>query len=263
MQEDDSRCFAYSKQYWSDFSSGRLPIPIEGVRFECIKNDGSREWKELHDRAAKGAVFSARRILSAPACRPAAGPPDGFAGRITCLRRRGGSSFLPGPGEPVWCFLFGGSDGAVGLSLFFAGHSDGREDIVYPVVGDQVRPLGAQPDEVRAVLATVPADASVDTKEVRVGAVGTLAERDADFGHRYPAFRADHEQVLADPVVITAGEGRVVFEETVDAATHEEMRGTLCVGFDLLEALVDPVDAITAIYHFPASLACGALPTPA
>jgi galactonate dehydratase len=55
--------FAYSKQYWSDFSSGRLPIFMKGVRFEYIKNDGSREWKELHNRAAKGAVFSARRIL--------------------------------------------------------------------------------------------------------------------------------------------------------------------------------------------------------
>ncbi len=55
--------FAYSKQYWGDFSSGRLPIFMKGVRFEYIRNDGSREWKELHQRATKGAVFSARRIL--------------------------------------------------------------------------------------------------------------------------------------------------------------------------------------------------------
>ena len=55
--------FAYSKQYWNDFSSGRLPVFVKGVRFEYIENNGSREWKELHQRAAKSAVFSRERIL--------------------------------------------------------------------------------------------------------------------------------------------------------------------------------------------------------
>jgi hypothetical protein len=55
--------FAYSRQYWSDFSSGRLPVFSKGVRFEYVKNDGSREWKELQQRAMKGTVFSAGRIL--------------------------------------------------------------------------------------------------------------------------------------------------------------------------------------------------------
>ncbi len=55
--------FAYSKQYWSEFSSGRLPIFERGVRFEYIENNGSREWKDLQQRAQKGAVFSKERIL--------------------------------------------------------------------------------------------------------------------------------------------------------------------------------------------------------
>jgi L-alanine-DL-glutamate epimerase-like enolase superfamily enzyme len=55
--------FAYSKQYWNDFSSGRLPVFVKGVRFEYIENNGSREWKELQQRAAKSAVFSRERIL--------------------------------------------------------------------------------------------------------------------------------------------------------------------------------------------------------
>ena len=55
--------FAYSTQYWDDFRSGRLPGFVNGVRFEYIDNDGSREWRELHERAKKGSVFSDRGIL--------------------------------------------------------------------------------------------------------------------------------------------------------------------------------------------------------
>jgi galactonate dehydratase len=55
--------YAYSRQYWDDFQSGRLPIFTKGVRFEHIENDGSREWKELHEKAKKGGIFSRERIL--------------------------------------------------------------------------------------------------------------------------------------------------------------------------------------------------------
>lgn len=55
--------YAYSRQYWDDFRSGRLPIFSKGVRFEYVENNGSREWKELHERAKKGSVFSKERIL--------------------------------------------------------------------------------------------------------------------------------------------------------------------------------------------------------
>lgn len=55
--------YAYSSQYWKDFSSGRLPIFAKGVCFEYIADNGSREWKELHERAKQGSVFSKERIL--------------------------------------------------------------------------------------------------------------------------------------------------------------------------------------------------------
>ncbi len=55
--------FAYSRQYWSDFSSGRLPIFTKGVRFEYVDNNGSREWKDLLERAKKGSVYSRERVL--------------------------------------------------------------------------------------------------------------------------------------------------------------------------------------------------------
>jgi len=55
--------YARSSQYWDDFRNGRLPIFAKGVRFEYIENNGSREWKELRDRAAKATVFSKERIL--------------------------------------------------------------------------------------------------------------------------------------------------------------------------------------------------------
>jgi galactonate dehydratase len=55
--------YAYSPQYWDDFRSGRLPIFVKGVRFDYVENNGSREWKDLHERAKKGGIFSQQRIL--------------------------------------------------------------------------------------------------------------------------------------------------------------------------------------------------------
>jgi galactonate dehydratase len=51
--------YAHAQQYWADFLGGRLPIFPRGVRLEHIENDGSKEWKDLQQRAQKGAVHSA------------------------------------------------------------------------------------------------------------------------------------------------------------------------------------------------------------
>ena len=55
--------YANREQYWDDFRSGRYPVFVKGVRFEYIPDNGSREWKELHERAKKGGFFSKERVL--------------------------------------------------------------------------------------------------------------------------------------------------------------------------------------------------------
>jgi galactonate dehydratase len=55
--------YASSAQYWDDFRSGRYPVFVKGVRFEYLPDDGSRAWKELHERAKKGGFSSKERIL--------------------------------------------------------------------------------------------------------------------------------------------------------------------------------------------------------
>jgi galactonate dehydratase len=55
--------YASSAQYYEDFRSGRFPVFVKGVYFEYIADNGSREWKELHERAKKGGFFSKDRIL--------------------------------------------------------------------------------------------------------------------------------------------------------------------------------------------------------
>jgi len=55
--------YAYRSHYWDDFRSGRLPIFAKGVRFEYVESNGSRDWKELHEKAKEGAIFSKDRIL--------------------------------------------------------------------------------------------------------------------------------------------------------------------------------------------------------
>ena len=55
--------YATRAQYWDDFRSGRCPVFVKGVRFEYVPNDGSPQWKELHERAKKGGFSLKERIL--------------------------------------------------------------------------------------------------------------------------------------------------------------------------------------------------------
>ncbi len=48
--------YAHARQYWDDFLGARLPVFQKGVGLETIADNGSREWKELQARAAKGGV---------------------------------------------------------------------------------------------------------------------------------------------------------------------------------------------------------------
>jgi L-alanine-DL-glutamate epimerase-like enolase superfamily enzyme len=50
--------YAHLQQYWDDFAAGRLPVFQKGVRLELVKDDGSKEWRELQGRAQKGGVHS-------------------------------------------------------------------------------------------------------------------------------------------------------------------------------------------------------------
>jgi galactonate dehydratase len=67
--------FAYSKQYWSDFSSGRLPIFAKGVRFEYIENKAAANGKNCS--SGPGEVQCFRQNVSCsvfPAAEVFAGP---------------------------------------------------------------------------------------------------------------------------------------------------------------------------------------------
>jgi len=51
--------YAHTQQFWDDWHRGRLPFFPRGVQLEHVANDGSEEWRELRERALKGAVHSA------------------------------------------------------------------------------------------------------------------------------------------------------------------------------------------------------------
>lgn len=55
--------YAHARQYWDDFLNGRLPIFPQGVYLESIPDNGSRQWRELQSRAAKGGVQTPNRPL--------------------------------------------------------------------------------------------------------------------------------------------------------------------------------------------------------
>jgi L-alanine-DL-glutamate epimerase-like enolase superfamily enzyme len=48
--------YAKEEMYKAEFLAGSLPVFAKGIYVEEIPNDGSREWKELQARAAKGGV---------------------------------------------------------------------------------------------------------------------------------------------------------------------------------------------------------------
>ncbi|MDE2807432.1 MAG: mandelate racemase/muconate lactonizing enzyme family protein [Gemmatimonadota bacterium] len=51
--------YTHRAQYWQDFSSGRLPSYVEGVRLDVIPNDGTKSWAELQKKAVQGGVHLA------------------------------------------------------------------------------------------------------------------------------------------------------------------------------------------------------------
>jgi len=55
--------YAHARQYRDEFLTGRLPLFPKGVYLERVPDDGSKEWKELQARAAKGGVHSTGRPL--------------------------------------------------------------------------------------------------------------------------------------------------------------------------------------------------------
>jgi hypothetical protein len=62
-----------------------------------------------------------------------------------------------------------------------AGHSDCGEQIEDCVLLDEVEAFRVQPDEMCAVFAAVAADAVIDAKQIRVGAIGAFPKRNTHF----------------------------------------------------------------------------------
>ena len=54
--------YAKEEMYKAEFLTGRLPVFAKGIFVEEIPNDGSREWKDLQARAAKGGVHVNSRL---------------------------------------------------------------------------------------------------------------------------------------------------------------------------------------------------------
>ena len=48
--------YTHGQQYWEDWQSGRLPFFPRGVNMERITDDGSPTWRDLRERASRGAV---------------------------------------------------------------------------------------------------------------------------------------------------------------------------------------------------------------
>jgi hypothetical protein len=100
-----------------------------------------------------------------------------------------------------------------------------------------------------AELSVVAADAVVDAKQIRVGAVDALSKGDAHLWDRDPARDTDRKKIFALNIVRATGQGTAVFNVPENPAAVEEVRVMTRVSLDLREALIDPIDAVSAVNH--------------
>ena len=134
-----------------------------------------------------------------------------------------------------------------GISLL-AGHSQDGKKIECLVLIYEMCTFGVEADEMRAVLPLVSANAVVDAEQIGVRAIDAFTQGYADLGHRNVTRLADGIEILALDIM-RATLKRCVLKESVDPAAHEDVRTVTLVGLDLLQAFVDPVDAIAAVDH--------------
>lgn len=65
FSETRSRLYANSRQLWQDFDpkgNGALPVQPEGGRLFVTEDDGSPEFKELHEKASQNPIWTAQSI---------------------------------------------------------------------------------------------------------------------------------------------------------------------------------------------------------
>ena len=133
--------------------------------------------------------------------------------------------------------------------IIFARQLQVGEQVNNAVIGDKVHPLRIQTYEVSAVLAILVAHAGLHAEQVRIGAIGALAQRDADLRDRNAADAANGEEIRARLIIFATFQTLVVFPETEYPASHEDMGMRIAIGLNFLKAFIDPMDAVSTINH--------------
>jgi hypothetical protein len=102
---------------------------------------------------------------------------------------------------------------------------------------------------VSAIFPAIFPDALFHAKQVRIGAVDALAQRYANLWNREMAGATYTEEILANDVALAFLQIGVVLDKAENPAPHEYVRMRVVVCLDLLEAFIQPVNAVSAVYH--------------
>lgn len=106
-----------------------------------------------------------------------------------------------------------------------------------------------QTDKMSAIFAAFTANAGINAKKVRVRTVHALTKRNAHLRDGDMTGIAQREEIGAFRVALAVLHGSRVLDETENPAPHKYMRRIISIRFDLIEALVHPVDAIFTVSH--------------
>jgi hypothetical protein len=100
-----------------------------------------------------------------------------------------------------------------------------------------------------AVFPVLSTRALLYAEQIRIGTVNAFSERDATLRNREVASAANGEQILADDVMLTFLQMRVVLDKAKDPAAHENVGMSIVICLDLIETFIQPVYAVSTVDH--------------
>jgi hypothetical protein len=133
--------------------------------------------------------------------------------------------------------------------LFSRWYSYVWENVKNLILLDEMHPLCVQANEVSAIFAILTAYAGFNAEKVRVCAIGAFSQRNTNFRNGYAAGTANRKKVFADRIILAVSAVIISLDRTVDSATHENVRIGFRVFFDLLEALIHPMNTVFTEEH--------------
>ena len=114
---------------------------------------------------------------------------------------------------------------------------------------DKMDSLGVKANEMSAIFPALVTYAMINAKQIRIGAIDALSQRNTYFGYGNVTAIADGKSVFTGNIVFTFLQCVIEFYMLENSTTHENMFMAAVILFNLFEAFINPINAIFAVDH--------------